>query len=180
MWSHPLSGVEVLIDNKGFITDKNGNYIADSIAGDKIFTVDLNRKTLDPSYKNSDGKIKVKSRESATLKLDIPVQPISVLSGNIILTDEFTEKQFIQNLSLITIFLEKDGEIVAETDPEFDGMYFFEDVLPGKYTIRFNYLGYENVKFSRDSIEVNINNSENGEYFEGLDTDMIKGKEEMK
>ena len=59
-------------------------------------------------------------------------------------------------------------------------MYFFEDVLPGKYTIRFNYLGYENVKFSRDSIEININNSENGEYFEGLDTDMIKGKEEMK
>lgn len=176
----PLSGVEVLIDNKGFLTDKNGNYIADSIAGDKIFTVDLNRKTLDPSYKNSDGKIKVKSRESATLKLDIPVQPISILSGNIILTDEFTEKQFIQNLSLITIFLEKDGEIVAETDPEFDGMYFFEDILPGKYTIRFNYLGYENVKFSRDSIEVNINNSENGEYFEGLDTDMIKGKEEMK
>ena len=57
---------------------------------------------------------------------------------------------------------------------------FFEDVLPRKYTIRFNYLGYENVKFSRDSIEVNINNSENGEYFEGLDTDMIKGKEEMK
>lgn len=175
-----LSGVEVLVDNKGFITDEDGKYIADSIVGDKVFAVDLNRKTLDPSYKNSDGKIKVKSRESATLKLDIPVQPISVLSGNIILTDEFTEKQFIQNLSLITILLEKDGEVVTETDPEFDGMYFFEDVLPGKYTIRFNYLGYENVKFSRDSIEVNINNSENGEYFEGLDTDMIKGKEEMK
>lgn len=174
----PLSGVEVLIDNKGFMTDKDGKYVADSIAGDKIFTIDLNRKTLDPSYKNSDGKIRIKSRASASLKLDIPVQPISVLSGNIILTDEFTEKQFIQNLSLITIFLEKNGEIVMETDPEFDGMYFFEDVLPGMYTIKFNYLGYENVEFSKKSIEVNITNSEEGEYFDGLDTDMIRGEEE--
>lgn len=102
------------------------------------------------------------------------------MSGNIILTDEFTEKQFIQNLSLITIFLEKDGEIVAETDPEFDGMYFFEDVLPGRYIIRFNYLGYENVEFSKTSIEIDINNSEDGEYYEGLDTDMIRGEGEVR
>lgn len=174
----PLSDVEVLVDNRGFVTDKNGNYIADGMSGNKVVSLNLNRKTIDPGYKNSDGEIKIKTRDSASLKLDIPVQPISYLSGNIILSQDFNEKQFIQNLSLITILLEQDGEVVTETDPEFDGMYFFEDILPGKYTIRFNYLGYENVSFSVKSIDIEVTNSDDGEYFDGLDTEMIKGEKE--
>lgn len=176
----PLTNAEVLVDNKGFITDKNGNYIADGIASNKIVTISLNRKSVDPGYKNSDGKIKIKVRDSSSLKLDIPVQAISFLAGNIVLTKDFTEKQFVQNLSLITILLEQDGEVITETEPEFDGMYFFEDILPGKYTIKFNYLGYENVDFSNKSIDVEIKNSDDGEYFDGLDTEMIKGEKEEK
>lgn len=176
----PLENVEVLVDNKGFITNKKGEYIADGISDNKIITLDINRKSLDLSYKNSDGEIKIKTKKSSTLRLDIPIQPTSILSGNIILGEEYTEKQFIQNLSLITIILEKDGEIVTETDPEFDGMYFFEDVLPGKYKIKFNYLGYENVEFSVKSIDIEINSSSEGEYIEGLDTEMIKKRKEEK
>lgn len=176
----PLTNAEVLVDNKGFIADKNGNYIADGIASNKIVTISLNRKSVDPGYKNSDGKIKIKVRDSSSLKLDIPVQAISFLAGNIVLTKDFTEKQFVQNLSLITILLEQDGEVITETEPEFDGMYFFEDILPGKYTIKFNYLGYENVDFSTKSIDIEIKNSDDGEYFDGLDTEMIKGEKEEK
>lgn len=166
--------------NDGRVEDKNGNYIADGIASNKIVTISLNRKSVDPGYKNSDGKIKIKVRDSSSLKLDIPVQAISFLAGNIVLTKDFTEKQFVQNLSLITILLEQDGEVITETEPEFDGMYFFEDILPGKYTIKFNYLGYENVDFSNKSIDVEIKNSDDGEYFDGLDTEMIKGEKEEK
>ena len=125
-------------------------------------------------------RIKIKVRDSSSLKLDIPVQAISFLAGNIVLTKDFTEKQFVQNLSLITILLEQDGEVITETEPEFDGMYFFEDILPGKYTIKFNYLGYENVDFSTKSIDIEIKNSDDGEYFDGLDTEMIKGEKEEK
>ena len=166
--------------NDGRVEDKNGTYIADGIASNKIVTISLNRKSVDPGYKNSDGKIKIKVRDSSSLKLDIPVQAISFLAGNIVLTKDFTEKQFVQNLSLITILLEQDGEVITETEPEFDGMYFFEDILPGKYTIKFNYLGYENVDFSNKSIDVEIKNSDDGEYFDGLDTEMIKGEKEEK
>lgn len=166
--------------NDGRVEDKNGTYIADGIASNKIVTISLNRKIVDPGYKNSDGKIKIKVRDSSSLKLDIPVQAISFLAGNIVLTKDFTEKQFVQNLSLITILLEQDGEVITETEPEFDGMYFFEDILPGKYTIKFNYLGYENVDFSNKSIDVEIKNSDDGEYFDGLDTEMIKGEKEEK
>lgn len=166
--------------NDGRVEDKNGTYIADGIASNKIVTISLNRKSVDPGYKNSDGKIKIKVRDSSSLKLDIPVQAISFLAGNIVLTKDFTEKQFVQNLSLITILLEQDGEVITETEPEFDGMYFFEDILPGKYTIKFNYLGYENVDFSNKSIDIEIKNSDDGEYFDGLDTEMIKGEKEEK
>lgn len=166
--------------NDGRVEDKNGTYIADGIASNKIVTISLNRKSVDPGYKNSDGKIKIKVRDSSSLKLDIPVQAISFLAGNIVLTKDFTEKQFVQNLSLITILLEQDGEVITETEPEFDGMYFFEDILPGKYTIKFNYLGYENVDFSTKSIDIEIKNSDDGEYFDGLDTEMIKGEKEEK
>lgn len=166
--------------NDGRVEDKNGTYIADGIASNKIVTISLNRKSVDPGYKNSDGKIKIKVRDSSSLKLDIPVQAISFLAGNIVLTKDFTEKQFVQNLSLITILLEQDGEVITEIEPEFDGMYFFEDILPGKYTIKFNYLGYENVDFSNKSIDVEIKNSDDGEYFDGLDTEMIKGEKEEK
>lgn len=166
--------------NDGRVEDKNGTYIADGIASNKIVTISLNRKSVDPGYKNSDGKIKIKVRDSSSLKLDIPVQAISFLAGNIVLTKDFTEKQFVQNLSLITILLEQDGEVITETEPEFDGMYFFEDILPGKYTIKFNYLGYENVDFSNKSIDVEIKNSDDGEYFDGLDTEMIKREKEEK
>ncbi|NME36200.1 hypothetical protein HF862_06385 [Fusobacterium sp. FSA-380-WT-3A] len=174
----PLPNVEILVDNRSFIIDKNGKYVANGISGNKISTVTVNRKTIDPTYKNTDGPLKIKSKNSSILHLDIPIQPISIISGNIILTEDFTEKQFIQNLSLINILLEKDNEVVAETDPEFDGMYFFEDVLPGKYTIKFNYLGYENIDFSSNSIEIEVKNSDEGDYFEGLDTEMIKKEKE--
>lgn len=174
----PLNDVEVMVDNKGFYTNRDGKYIADAIPNNRILTLDINRKTIDPTLKNSDGKIKIKSRSSSILRVDIPIQPISILSGNIVLGEGYTEKQFIQALSMITIVLEKDGEVIIETEPEFDGMYFFEDILPGKYTIKFNYLGYENIRFSIQSIDIEVKNSDEGEYFDGLDTELIQMREE--
>ena len=54
--------------NDGRVEDKNGTYIADGIASNKIVTISLNRKSVDPGYKNSDGKIKIKVRDSSSLK----------------------------------------------------------------------------------------------------------------
>lgn len=176
----PLEKAEVLVENKGFFTNEKGEYLADGISNNSVLLVTVDRRSIDPSYKNSEGEIRIKTRSSSALRLDIPVQPISYLSGNIVLSEDFTEKQFMQNLAFITVTLEQNGEVIAQTDPEFDGMFIFEDVLPGKYSIKFNYLGYENVEFSTNNIDIEVKNSDDGEYLDGLDTEMIKEKKEEK
>ncbi|MGL4210156.1 MAG: hypothetical protein ACRCRT_01275, partial [Cetobacterium somerae] len=74
-------------------------------------------------------------------------------------------------LSMTNIALEKNGELYKEIDPEFDGMFFFENVLPGKYKMKFNYLGSDDIKFIKDYLEVDIKliHEDEGEYFEGYD-----------
>lgn len=175
----PLEGVGVVIDNTEFITDKYGNYLGDGVAYDEVINIDINRKTMDPMYKNTNGALKVKPRKSATLKLDIPVEVVSMVTGNIWNTEGFTEREFIQNISMTTIRLEKNGKLYKEIDPEFDGLFFFEDIAPGKYDMKFIYLGEDNVKYSPESIKVNVKlqDPEVGEYFEGNDTLMMKDKE---
>lgn len=59
-------------------------------------------------------------------------------------------------------------------------MYFLDDVTPGKYKLRFLYLGIENVEFEPKEIdiEVKLENLDEGIYIEGLDTRMLIRKTE--
>ena len=175
----PLEGVGVLINNQEFLTDKYGNYLGDNSIIDEIITLDVNRKTIDPMYKNSKGTIRIKARNSNSLKVDIPIEVVSMLTGNIWNTEDFTEREFTQNIVMSSIQLEKDGKVYKEIDPEFDGLFFFDDIPPGKYNMKFIYLGQENVKFSPENIEVNVKlqDPDEGEYFEGLDTKMVREEE---
>lgn len=172
----PLSNAGITIDNKTFTADKNGDYVAEGITPNEAVTFNLDRKTIDPMYKNSIGPLKVKIRKSSNLKIDVPVEVVSMISGNIWNNPEFTEKEFIRRVSLTTIVLRKDGEIFAETDPEFDGMYFFEDVPSGEYQIDFIYLGGENITFTPNNLTISVKppSLEEGEYYEGYDTEIIK------
>ena len=59
-------------------------------------------------------------------------------------------------------------------------MFFIEDVTPGNYTLRFEYLGDANIGFSNKTIPINVvlQNPEEGEYFEGNDTVLMLVDEE--
>lgn len=172
----PLEGVGVLINNQEFFSDKYGNYLGNNSIVDELITLDVNRKTIDPMYKNSKGALKIKARNSNSLNVDIPIEVVSMLTGNIWNTEDFTEREFIQNVVMTSIQLEKDGKVYKEIDPEFDGLFFFDDIPPGKYNMKFIYLGQDNVKFLPENIEVNVKlqNPDEGEYFEGLDTKMVR------
>ncbi|WP_349764050.1 hypothetical protein [Fusobacterium sp. SYSU M8D902] len=172
----PLENVKVMVNNRYFYSDKNGNYVAEGFYNNEEVTLTVDRKSIDPMMKNTKESLRIKTRRSSGAKIDIPVEVISMVMGNILYTDEFTEKEFVRTLSLVTIVLEKNGEIVKIIDPEFDGMYFFEDVTPGEYTIKFDYIGDRNIGFSREAIPIKITlkNPEEGEYFEGYDTKLIK------
>lgn len=167
-----LENIGVLIDGETTFSGKHGKYFAEGIFPDVVHEVSINRRTMDPMLKDSKGKLKVLTRASTGLRIDIPVAPVSMVTGNIWLGDGITEKQFIRIISMTSIALEKDGKVYKEIDPEFDGLYFFEDVVPGDYTIRFKYLGDENISFSEKEMKVSVilEQEEEGGYFEGYDT----------
>ena len=175
-----LPDVAVTVNNRRFYSDKDGDYVAEGFYSNEEVILDVDRRTLDPMMKNSKGDLKIKTRKSSGAKIDVPVETVSMIMGNIWNTEEFTEREFIRHISLTTILLEKDGKLVKEVDPEFDGMFFIEDVTPGNYTLRFEYLGDANIGFSNKTIPINVvlQNPEEGEYFEGNDTVLMLIDEE--
>lgn len=172
----PLSNVGIMADNIIFYSNQDGDYIAEGLYSTEAINLKVDRKTIDPMTKFLKDEIRVKTRKSAGMRVDIPINIVSMLAGNIWNTQDFIEKEFIQHLTMTTILLEKDGKVVSEIEPEFDGMFFFEDIPTGDYKIKFKYLGEEKIDFSIPELDVSVKlaDTENGEYFEGFDTAMIK------
>lgn len=172
----PLEGVEVTLEGRRFKSDKQGNYTADGIGSGNIVVLDVDRKSIDPMMKPTKGPVKIKTNNSSVINIDIPIEVVSMITGNIWNASNFTEREFIQNISMTTIRLEKDGKLYKEIDPEFDGLFFFEDIPPGDYTIKFLYLGQDSIEFSQSEIplKIKLSNPDEGEYFEGNDTMMRK------
>lgn len=176
----PVPEAGVMVNNRTFIADEEGNYVAEGVVTNEVIDLTINRKTIDPMMKNSKGALKIKTRKSSGLKVDVPIEVVSMVTGNIWNTSEFTERQFIQAVSMTTIVLEKDGQVQYEVDPEFDGMFFFEDIPPGQYKMKFIYLGQENFGFTIPELDVDVTltDTETGEYFEGYDTQLMRTADE--
>ncbi|WP_288876136.1 hypothetical protein [uncultured Fusobacterium sp.] len=174
----PLENGIVIIDGMKFKSDKQGRYIASGISSPRTIELEIDRKSIDPMIKATFKKLKIRTESSGQLRVDIPLDIISIVSGNIYNGLKLPENKFSRKLALVNIQLIKDNTIVSEIKPEFDGLYFFEDVFPGKYKIKFSYLGPEKYKFSTKEIDVNIDTSgkESGDYFEGYDTELITGE----
>ena len=173
-----LSNVGIMADNVLFYSNENGDYIAEGLYSSEAIEFKVDRRTIDPMTKYLKESLRVKTRKSAGMRIDIPINIVSMVAGNIWNTENFSEKEFIQYLTMTTVLLEKDGKVVAEVDPEFDGMFFFEDVPSGEYKIKFKYLGVDEVGFSIPELDVKIelSDTEEGEYFEGFDTTLVKVK----
>lgn len=173
-----LSDVGIMAQNKLFHSDGVGDYIAEGLYSAEVIELKVDRRTIDPMAKYLKDTLKVKTRKSAGMRIDIPISMVSMVTGNIWNTADFSEKEFLQHLTMITIILEKDGVVVAEVDPEFDGMFFFEDIPSGDYKMKFKYLGEDGIGFTFPELDVKVKllDAEAGEYFEGFDTAIVKLK----
>lgn len=171
----PIEGASIEVENYKAKSRKDGFYLLSGISDKDIVTLKVNRKTIDIMQKNTKGDINIKVKNSRSINIDIPVETVSMLTGNIWNTDDFIEKKFTQNIANTLIILEKDGELYREIDPEFDGMFFLDDVSPGKYKLIFTYLGVDNVTFEPKELEVNValENPYEGLYIDSLDTKMV-------
>lgn len=174
-----LPDVALIIDGKRVTSDRNGNYFANGLLPLQSYKIEVDRKSIDPMLTQVIDKREVKTKASIGTKYDVGVQAVSMVTGNIIPAEGISSQELIRILSMTNIALEKDGELYQEIDPEFDGLFFFESVLPGSYKMKFIYLGSDNVTFSEESLDVNIKLQEEdeGEYFEGFD--VVVDREEV-
>ncbi|MGL5761395.1 MAG: hypothetical protein ACRCXS_08355, partial [Cetobacterium sp.] len=166
-----LPDVTVVVDGKKVVSDLNGEYIVPGLLPLENYKVEVDRKSIDPMLTQVIDKKKVQTRASIGTRYNIGVQAVSMVTGNIIPGEGISSQELIRILSMTNIALEKNGELYKEIDPEFDGMFFFENVLPGKYKMKFNYLGSDDIKFVKDYLDVDIKliHEDEGEYFEGYD-----------
>lgn len=176
-----IEGAKVDIDGKKVETDFQGQYLIEGILAQEDYQVIVDKKSIDPMLIQVDTKTRIRPRASVGMKYDIAMQTVSMVAGYIYPDGNISDSEFIRMMSMINVTLEKDGEKIKETEPEFDGMYYFEDVLPGEYEIHFTYLGDEKIKFSEDEIKVKIvlKNPDEGEYFEGYDIKLNKLNEKV-
>lgn len=171
-----IEGVKIDIDGKKAETDSEGNYLIEGLLSQEDYKVIVDRKSIDPMLIQVDTKSRIRPKASVGMRYNIPMQTVSMLAGYIYPDGDISDSDFIRIMSMMNVTLEKDGEKIKETEPEFDGMYYFEDVLPGKYEIHFSYLGDEKIKLSENKLEAEIilKNADEGEYFEGYDIKIQK------
>lgn len=176
-----LPDVTIIVDGKRAVSDSNGEYIIQGLLPLEKYKIQVDRKSIDPMLTQVNDKKRVQTRASIGTRYNVGVQAVSMVTGNINPGDNISSKELIRILSMTNVILEKDGELYQEIDPEFDGMFFFENVLPGKYEMRFKYLGSDNIEFSEERLDVNIElaHEDEGEYFEGYDVVVNKYDKEL-
>ncbi|WP_047395897.1 hypothetical protein [Cetobacterium sp. ZOR0034] len=160
-------GAEIMTSGGSGLTRENGNYIIGDISNTNIHTIEVNRETIDPMLVQGKEVIKFKGATSSRVNVDIPLVPVSMISGYVENSLLINERVYYSVLAGLDIVLKKNGEEVERTTPEIDGYYFFEDVLPGEYIIEIvpnsrRYIG----TFDKKVINLKVKSGREGDYYE--------------
>lgn len=160
-------GAQVTTSGGDSIVNSSGKYVIGNISSRDIHVVEVNRESIDPMLIQGKEIIKFKGATSSGMKVDIPLVPVSMITGVIEADDEVEERKFNGILSGMDIILKKDGDEVRRTQPEIDGYYFFEDILPGDYIVEIisNSKRYKG-KFDKEKMKVKIKTGREGDYYE--------------
>ncbi|PKI03709.1 hypothetical protein CXF81_02255 [Glaciecola sp. 33A] len=101
-------------------------------------------------------------------KISVGLVPLSLIMGSILLPeaeDKITKKFF----SYVEIVVEKNNDYYTSITPEYDGFYVLQDLEPGKYKLKINYLGSETIALEEEILSVVVLSGETGDFYEGLD-----------
>jgi len=86
--------------------------------------------------------------------------------------DKISNKFF----SYVEIVVEKNNVYYTSIAPEYDGFYVLQDLKPGKYKLKMNYLGSETITLEEEILSVVVLSGETGDFYEGLDFTVSKIK----
>lgn len=176
----PIEGVGVKIGRENTITGEDGYYFFDGIDSYEREEVEIDPETIDPLTKSSQQYKYVSLLPARGGKLDIPVQPISTLTGNIsISADGLSDIETYPIASRLFIILkDDDGNTLREKRIEPERFFVLEDILPGEYIMELDYRGNENISIVKNNLPITVNSGEYGDYYSGIDFEIIKNKEE--
>ncbi|MGL5126535.1 MAG: carboxypeptidase-like regulatory domain-containing protein [Fusobacteriaceae bacterium] len=170
-----LEDIEV---SPGIETDSEGRYKITNLSGKSLHKVQLVGSSLDAMLEPKYEFRVVKPVPSTGVTVDIPVSPVSLVSGEIKIIG-VDEKEMFKILSKSTVLLKKDDEVMMKTTSEFDGYYYIEGVLPGKYQLEIQYSGDIDLEIEKSSYSLDIKPGKEGEYYEENDFVLNKITEEV-
>ncbi|MGL5951146.1 MAG: carboxypeptidase-like regulatory domain-containing protein, partial [Cetobacterium sp.] len=104
---------------------------------------------------------------SSGVKVDIPLVPVSMISGYIESDTSIDEKRYGGLIANLDVVLKKGDEEIKKSVTEIDGYYFFEDILPGEYTVEIipNSRRYKG-EFDKKELKVAVKTGREGDYYE--------------
>nr|WP_297347008.1 hypothetical protein [uncultured Glaciecola sp.] len=168
-----LVGVEVGIGKNKVKTDSDGIFYLSDVSpyrSNQIF-YDYSGILVDPTLR-ADSATTVKLIPASGKRVTVGLVPLSMIMGSIYLPeiDIRISKKFF---SYAEIVVEKDGSYYASITPEYDGFFVLQDIKPGKYDLKINYLGSETIVLTKDTLTVNVLSGSTGEFYEGIDFNVI-------
>ena len=172
----PLEGVEVKVGRRTSITDKDGNYFIDNISAYDKNDFEISSRTMDPMLEPGNEKKFIKLYPASGEKMDVPIQPISVIMGTInVFNEPVNGIEHFRIISQLYIKLKNlDGDLIMEKRVEPEGFYMLDKVLPGEYLLEINYIGEEDIKFEKKSKEIKIILDKYGSYYEDYNFEVIE------
>ncbi|MGL5426997.1 MAG: hypothetical protein ACRDAS_03705, partial [Cetobacterium sp.] len=172
-----LEGINVSLQGKTVVTDENGDYFVENISSNTLFTVKLDKTYIDPLLYFDETKY-YKLMPSTGMKIDIPLQNTTSLSGSIsIQDDELDDKKspFVYNKVLIVV--KKDGVEIKRIKPEFDGFFISDGFVDGEYTIELMSTNSD-YYFEKETYDALIKSSQNETGVFQLDDFILSKKSE--
>lgn len=165
----PLEGIGVEISRNKIKTNEKGEFHLSNISpyrNNKLIC-NYSETIIDPTLKVEDLK-EIELIPATGKKIEIGVVPVSIIMGSIILPN-IDRKKINRFFSYVEIKVEKDGIYYDSIFPEYDGLFVIQDLKPGKYSLKINYLGNKKIILEKDTLEVVIKSGEIGDFYDGVD-----------
>ncbi len=175
-----LEGVEVKVGRKKGVTGTDGVYFIDNISSYEIKDFEVNIETLDPMLEAANEKKYVKLYPATGGHMDIPIQSISVIMGDLEFSGDTVDgvKHFPIISQLYIQLKTLDGKIVMEKRIEPEGFYMLDKILPGEYILEMDYRGEGRLNFEEKTKKLNIKLDKYGSYYEDYNFKIISYEKE--
>lgn len=173
---YPIEGVEASIGNNKVKTDKDGVFNITNISPYRKNKLVYNYSDtmIDPTLR-ADEFQEIQLIPASGKNINVGLVPLSMITGSIYLPDK--ENRKLKNIfSYMEIIIEKDGKYYDCITPEYDGFFVAQDLKPGEYLLRINYLGREKILLEKDEREVIVRGGETGDFYDGIDFKILEIK----